>query len=65
VVFATGDGDLPGRSNGQTNAVILCKPYDSTSLADCLSRARAPAPGAGTAREDASDGSTLVADEEG
>ena len=37
LVFATGDTELENRG-GPTDAVILCKPYDSASLAQSLRR---------------------------
>jgi CheY-like chemotaxis protein len=39
LVFATGDTELESRE-GHNGAVILCKPYDSTSLAESLRRVR-------------------------
>ena len=39
VVFATGDTELSQARHGRGGAIVLCKPYDSTSLADCLRRA--------------------------
>ncbi|SEI38034.1 response regulator [Frateuria terrea] len=39
LVFATGDAELESRG-GHHGAVILCKPYDSASLAESLRRAR-------------------------
>lgn len=55
VIFATGDRELPAAWNGQGSAVILCKPYDSKDLAECLVRARTRAQQA-TPREKTPDG---------
>jgi len=39
LIFATGDTELEGRE-GRERATVLCKPYDSTSLAGGIRRVR-------------------------
>jgi CheY-like chemotaxis protein len=39
LIFATGDTELESRE-GRNLGVVLCKPYDTTTLAECLRLAR-------------------------